>query len=185
MNPTRPCILLITSALLASAHATDSLSPLPSPTPSPDVEMTGTVEDSRTIEQRRIHSDFYYVRLKVKVESVEKGAELIAGASYLDVRCWREISSTGSTGHSFIPADGARFHARLIRQVQGEFEPLLPDGLEAIDAAAGRIYPPFTRRRIGFWQVAGGLFGLLVLCTTVFIRLRAQDRRPRTWSDPH
>ncbi len=171
--------LLVVPLLSITAQSTEP--PDATSRASADAVIVGTVDDSRSIQQRKVNSDFYYVRLKVKVESVEKGHDAIRGASLLDLRCWREISASGAEGDQVIPADGTRFRAWLVRQKQGEFEPVRPDGIEILDDGAQRIYPLFARRSVNFWQIAGGAFGLLVLFFVAFLRIRAKEEAPRSW----
>lgn len=136
-----------------------------------EVDLVGKVEESRTIVHRKARSALYYVRLRVAVESVESGRELIRGAKEIDVRCWREVGSDAAVleGHSSIPADGARFRARLVRHHEGFFEPAGPDALAPIDGFVEREFPVPARRQLTTGTVLGGLAGLLALAVAGFV----------------
>jgi hypothetical protein len=144
-----------------------------------DAVVVGRVEDSRTIVHRKTGSALFYVRLKAKVEAVEKGRELVRGAEFIDIRCWRE----GAAGHHPMPADGAGFRAFLKREDEGFWTPLEPDGFELAEGAAARAFPVVERRRSVFGFVLGGLFGLAVLCAAAVARYRGRTPRDRTWGE--
>lgn len=142
--------------------------------------VVATVEDSRTIVHRKPGSALFYVRIKAKVESVESGRELVRGADHLDLRCWRE----GVDGHDPIPADGARFRARLTRHPEGHWEPREPDGFELLDGSAARTFPEIRRRQSLTSYLVGGLFGLAVLCAAAVVKYRGRRPRDRSWGEP-
>ncbi len=143
-----------------------------------DLVVVAKVEDSRTIVHRKTRSALHYVRLKAKIESVEKGRHLLRGADEIDIRCWRE----GDTGHNPIPADGAGFRAFLLREDGGFWTPLLPDGFELSEGAAARTFPPVERRQSRLGNLFGALLGLAVICIGVVARYRRMSNRARSWS---
>lgn len=138
------------------------------------------VEDSRTIVHRKTGSALFYVRLKARVLSVEKGRELVRGADFLDIRCWRE----GDAGHHPIPSDGQRFRAWLIPHEDGHWLPLEPDGFELADGGGGREFPVVERNDSLAGIFIGGLIGLLILAGAAFARYRGRVARDRSWGAP-
>lgn len=142
-----------------------------------DALVSAAVEESRTIVHRKTGSTLFYVRLKARIGSVEKGRELIRGAEFLDIRCWRE----GAAGHVPIPADGAVFRAWLVRHEEGFWTPLEPDGFELAEGAEARTFPEVRRRPSLLGYVLGGLFGLAVLCTAAVVRYRGGNGGRRSW----
>ncbi|MCB1204307.1 MAG: hypothetical protein KDN18_08600 [Verrucomicrobiae bacterium] len=137
------------------------------------------VEDSRTIVHRKTGSALFYVRLKAKVLAVEKGRELVRGADYLDIRCWRE----GKAGHDPIPADGQRFRTWILPHKDGYWLPLEPDGFELVDGSEGRTFPSVQRRDSLVGILVGGLIGLLILAGAAFARYRGRIPRDRSWGE--
>ena len=151
-----------------------------------DTLVTGTVEESRAILHRTPQTAFYYVRLKVKVESIEKGREQIRGANIIEVRCWHNAlgNADGPVGHRPIPSDGSRFRVWMNRHKEGYFEALEPNGFELLDGSADRIFPRVERRTSGMGQIIAGFVGLLAVCAAAFFRYRGRGPRDRSWSEP-
>jgi hypothetical protein len=139
-----------------------------------DAIVVGTVEDSKILIHRRIGPSLFYVRIKMKVEAVEMGRDQVRGAPFLDLRCWRE----GNEGHRPLPADGARFRAKIQRGPEGRWFPRLGDGIELLDGSAERVLPADTPRRLGLGSLIGGLVGLIALVALAVGRIR----RPRDLS---
>lgn len=140
----------------------------------------GVVEDSRTIVHRKTGSALFYVRLKARVLSVEKGRELVRGADFLDIRCWRE----GNAGHHPIPTDGQRFRAWLLPHEDGHWLPLEPDGFQLADGGIGREFPVVERNDSLAGILIGGLIGLIILAGAAFARYRGRVPRDRSWGAP-
>ena len=139
-----------------------------------DTLITGTVLESRALFHDIRGASLYYVRLKVKVENIEKGRENIRGAEIIEVRCWHnnQRNTDGPVGHSNIPADGSRFRAFLTRHKEGYFETLEPNGFELLDGSAERVFPSVERRTIGTGQIIGGIVGLAVFIAVGFLFFR-------------
>lgn len=173
MKTTRAILLsVVLSGFSAVAEETAA------PAPRVDAVITGRVEDSRMMIRRRARSALFYVRLKVAVESVESGHDVIRGAKELDLRCWRE----GGDGQIPIPADGARFRASIVRLDEGYWVPSDNRSFTLLDGSAERVFPEVPGREIGFGAIAGGLLGLLALVATAFLRYRGKRSRDFSWS---
>ncbi|HQW28336.1 MAG TPA: LPXTG cell wall anchor domain-containing protein [Verrucomicrobiales bacterium] len=166
-----------TGAVATGAVATGA--PLPPLAPDElasraDTIITGTVVESRILFHGILGASMHYVRLKVKVENIERGRDQIRGAEFIEVRCWHNArgEADGSTGHQNIPADGARFHAFLTRHQEGYFDALEPNGFEILDGSAERVFPPAEPRTIGTGQIIGGAIGLAVFVAVGFLFFR-------------
>ncbi len=148
------------------------------PAPRVDAVIVGRVADSRMMIRRRTRSALFYVRLKVAVESVESGHDIIRGSKELDLRCWRE----GDDGQIPIPADGARFRASIVRLDEGYWVPSDNRSFTLLDGSAERVFPEVPKQEIGIGAIAGGVLGLLALVATAFLRFRGKRSRDVSWS---
>ncbi len=128
--------------------------------------VSGEVVGSRVMTLRKPVSTVTFVRLAAKVESVEKGAELVPGDQLLDIRC-RRIGlheADGAQGHRDIPAEGSRFKMWLRKNPESpdepQWEPLEPNGIELLDGSAAmtfrEAYPPRSMRE----YTIGGIIGI-------------------------
>lgn len=172
----KPLILLV----LLSGVAISSSAPSEERDARADAVVVATVEESRTIVHRKPGSALFYVRLKAKVASVEKGRDLVRGAGHLDIRCWNE----GAEGHIPIPVDGSEFRAWLVKHAEGHWTPLEPDGFELAQGAAAMTFPRIERKHSATSYVVGGIFGLAVLLTAAVVKYRSRRPRDTSWGEP-
>lgn len=166
--------VLLSFLLLVSIPADADESPFPI-----DATVVGKVADSRMMVHRKPRTTLFYVRLKMEVEAVETGAERVGGAPFLDIRCWRE----GEDGHLPIPADGARFRARLAWNEEGYWVPSAKDSFELLAGSEARVFPDLPPRRSKAGAIVGGAFGLLALVATVLLRYHGRPPRDRSWGE--
>jgi hypothetical protein len=146
--------------------------------------LAGHVIDSRMIVHRKVRTALFYLRLKVEVDRVESGRDLLRGAKTIEVRCWQENDGTGAYrgGHQHVPADGAAFSAVLMRHPEGFFEPIADDAMVLADAATPRTFPILTKAPSTTGMVVGGIVGLLVLVGAGVMRCRGRGPKDRSWS---
>ncbi|MDF2378102.1 MAG: hypothetical protein P1U81_17825 [Verrucomicrobiales bacterium] len=141
---------------------------------SAELIITGEVLASRVLVHRRPSASTYLVRLGVKIDSVEKGQELIGRKTSLDIRCWsiRKTRLAGPSGHSDIPADGSRFRMWLRQNGEGFWEPLEPNGIELLEGAAAMTFAEVEKQySLRQYGIAGAL-GLLTLAIFGAFRFR-------------
>lgn len=154
--------------LLATCQARAALPPL-----SPEEReaqatliVTGEVAGSRVMTLRKPASTVTFVRLAAKVESVEKGADLMPANQILDIRCRRVglHESDGPQGHRDIPAEGSRFKMWLRKNPESpdepQWEPLEPNGIELLDGSAAMTFPVTSPPRSMRDYTIGGLVGI-------------------------
>ena len=148
------------------------------------VTLTGRVVDSRMIVHRKVRTALFYLRLKVEVDRVESGRDLLRGAKIIEVRCWQENDGVGAyrDGHQPIPADGAAFSAVLMRHSEGFFEPVADDAIVLADAASARTFPILTKAPSTTGIIVGGGVGLIVLIGAGVMRYRGRGPKDRSWS---
>jgi hypothetical protein len=148
------------------------------------VTLAGRVVDSRMIMHRKVRTALFYLRLKVEVDRVDSGRELLRGARIIEVRCWQENDGEGKyrDGHQTIPADGVAFSAVLMRHPEGFFEPVSTDAIVLADAAGARTFPILTKAPSTTGMIAGAIVGLLVLVVAGVMRYRGRGPKDRSWS---
>lgn len=148
------------------------------------VTLAGRVVDSRMIVHRKVRTALFYLRLKVEVDRVDSGRDLLRGGKTIEVRCWQEKDGEGAYrgGHQPIPADGIAFSAVLMRHPEGFFEPVSTDALVLADAAGARTFPILTKAPSTTGIVVGGIVGLLVLVGAGVMRYRGRGPKDRSWS---
>jgi hypothetical protein len=148
------------------------------------VTLAGRVVDSRMIVHRKVRSALFYLRLKVEIDRIDSGRDLLRGAKTIEVRCWQENDGAGAYrgGHQPIPADGIVFSAVLTRHPEGFFEPVSADAIVLADTAAARTFPILTKAYSITGIVVGAGFGLLVLVGAGVMRYRGRGPRDRSWS---
>jgi hypothetical protein len=148
------------------------------------VTLAGRVVDSRMIVHRKVRTALFYLRLKVEVDRVESGRDLLRGAKTIEVRCWQENDGDGQYrgGHQPIPADGAAFSAVLMRHPEGFFEPVAEDAIVLAEAATARTFPILTKAPSTTGMIVGGIVGLLVLVVAGVMRYRGRGPKDRSWS---
>jgi hypothetical protein len=148
------------------------------------VTLTGRVVDSRMIVHRKVRSALFYLRLKVEVDRVDSGRDLLRDSKTIEVRCWQENDSEGNYrgGHQPIPADGSAFSAVLMKHPEGFFEPVADDAIVLADAAGARTFPILTKAPSTTGIVVGGIVGLLVLVGAGVMRYRGRGPKDRSWS---
>jgi hypothetical protein len=146
--------------------------------------LAGRVVDSRMIVHRKVRTALFYLRLKVEVDRVESGRDLLRGAKTIEVRCWQENDGAGAYrgGHQPIPADGVAFSAVLMRHPEGFFEPVAEDAMVVADAATARTFPILTKAPSTTGMIVGGVVGLLVLVGAGVMRYRGRGPKDRSWS---
>lgn len=140
-----------------------------------DVVAVGRVDDSRMMVHRKPRTTLFYVRLKMEVESVESGRDRVGGAPFLDIRCWRE----GEDGHLPIPADGARFRAKLAWSEEGYWLPSRRNAFELLDGSEERAFPDLPPRQSRTGAIVGGVLGLLAVAVIALLRQQGRGSRKR------
>lgn len=148
------------------------------------VTLAGRVVDSRMIVHRKVRTALFYLRLKVEVDRVDSGRDLLRGAKTIEVRCWQENDGDGNYrgGHQPIPSDGTAFSAVLMRHPEGFFEPVSTDAIGLADTAGARTFPILTKAPSTTGMVVGGIVGLLVLVVAGVMRYRGRGPKDRSWS---
>lgn len=139
----RQCLLLSTFVVVQASllqEASAALPPLSADELSRRAEIivVGRVQQvsvstSRTISQ----SSNWNVEINAMIDQTVKASPNLSIGKTLRIECWalkqRPFGWVGPSGHSNIPAKGARFRMWLTKNQAGNWSPLAPNGIELLD----------------------------------------------------